>query len=514
MDTETEVVVVGAGLAGLRCARALREAGRDVVVCEAADTVGGRVATDVVDGHLADRGFQLLNPAYPAVGRWVDADALGLQPFPAGVVAPDLAPGGTRLVLADPRREPGALPATLWGALGAGRAPRDAVALARWAAPLLRQTLADPPARRRGGPAAAPPGTQPREPARPAHRPPAARGAGRRRRRGRAAPGARAVPRRGVLDDSGSTSSHYVLLLLRSFLTGRPSLPADGMRALPAQLAAPLGDRVLLGRRVEAVEDAPDGGVVVRAGGDSWRARAVVVAADPPAAAALTGAPVAPTRGVVTCWWSLDEAPTDSALLHVDGGARAAGPVVNTAVVSHAAPSYAPAGRHLVQASALLGPTGAPDRPEPSEPDVRRHAARLLGAPDGAEARWRLLARHVVEVALPAQPAPLSTRRPTAVPGRPASTWPGTTATPPRSRAHSSAASAPPEPCSPGSPVADGPGGPGARSSGTARAHPGFRRLNAAMVCAGLAAFGILYSSQPLLPALSTDFGSARRRRA
>ncbi|WP_299052992.1 MFS transporter [uncultured Nocardioides sp.] len=36
---------------------------------------------------------------------------------------------------------------------------------------------------------------------------------------------------------------------------------------------------------------------------------------------------------------------------------------------------------------------------------------------------------------------------------------------------------------------------------------PGYRRLNAAMVCAGLAAFGILYSSQPLLPALSADFG-------
>ncbi|GAA1905645.1 NAD(P)/FAD-dependent oxidoreductase [Nocardioides lentus] len=419
MDTETEVVVVGAGLAGLRCARALREAGRDVVVCEAADTVGGRVATDVVDGHLADRGFQLLNPAYPAVGRWVDADALGLQPFPAGVVAPDLAPGGTRLVLADPRREPGALPATLWGALGAGRAPRDAVALARWAAPLLRQTLADPlpdavaarPPRRRGRSLASRLDPRTDRPLREALDAVGAAGELRRVLE-RFLAGV-------VLDDSGSTSSHYVLLLLRSFLTGRPSLPADGMRALPAQLAAPLGDRVLLGRRVEAVEDAPDGGVVVRAGGDSWRARAVVVAADPPAAAALTGAPVAPTRGVVTCWWSLDEAPTDSALLHVDGGARAAGPVVNTAVVSHAAPSYAPAGRHLVQASALLGPTGAPDRPEPSEPDVRRHAARLLGAPDGAEARWRLLARHVVEVALPAQPAPLSTRRPTAVPGRP-----------------------------------------------------------------------------------------------
>ena len=60
-----DVVVVGAGLAGLACATTLLRAGLDVVVVEASDAVGGRVRTDVVDGFRLDRGFQVLNTGYP-----------------------------------------------------------------------------------------------------------------------------------------------------------------------------------------------------------------------------------------------------------------------------------------------------------------------------------------------------------------------------------------------------------------------------------------------------------------
>ncbi len=66
-----DVVVVGAGLAGLGCAERVAAAGRTVAVLEAGDEVGGRQRTDAVDGFLLDRGFQVLNPAYPAVRRWV-----------------------------------------------------------------------------------------------------------------------------------------------------------------------------------------------------------------------------------------------------------------------------------------------------------------------------------------------------------------------------------------------------------------------------------------------------------
>src|SRR5690349_13012380 len=67
MTSRCDVVVVGAGLAGLRCARELARGGLDVRLLEAGDAVGGRVRTDVVDGFRIDRGFQVLNDGYPAL---------------------------------------------------------------------------------------------------------------------------------------------------------------------------------------------------------------------------------------------------------------------------------------------------------------------------------------------------------------------------------------------------------------------------------------------------------------
>ena len=121
-----DVLVVGAGLAGLRCAVALTELGREVVVLEASDVVGGRVRTDVVNGFQCDRGFQVLNPAYPAVCRWVDVDALALQSFGAGVMV--RRDDGLR-VLADPFREPRLLPQTLRSGY---LRPGEVAALGRW----------------------------------------------------------------------------------------------------------------------------------------------------------------------------------------------------------------------------------------------------------------------------------------------------------------------------------------------------------------------------------------------
>ena len=347
-----------------------------MVVLEASDAVGGRIRTERVDGFLVDRGFQLLNPAYPAVRRWVDVDALGLQPFGAGVAVRTEA---GRAVLGHPLREPALLPGTLRAV--AGR-PREVAALARWAAPLLR----------------------------PRPRSPLSDVLGRRpdvdRRTALDAAGVDGLLRRVVdrfyagvlLEDDGSTADRFALLLAWMFARGVPALPTAGMAALPAQLAAHLGDRVRLGQPATSVS-----GASVTTDAGTWTARHVVVATGAAQAAELLGMPVPPTKGVVTTWWAAPGAP-DSDLLHVDARRVPTGPLVNTAVVSRAAPSYAPAGHHLVQGSALLGPGRDTD-----EQSMRRHAADLLGTDPS---RWEVVARHEVPDALPAQPAPYVDQRP------------------------------------------------------------------------------------------------------
>lgn len=76
-----EVLVVGAGVAGLACARDLLSAGVDAQVLEAADEVGGRMRADRVDGFVVDRGFQVCNTSYPQVRRRVSLRGLRLRPF-------------------------------------------------------------------------------------------------------------------------------------------------------------------------------------------------------------------------------------------------------------------------------------------------------------------------------------------------------------------------------------------------------------------------------------------------
>eukprot|EP00882_Tetradesmus_deserticola_P030382 GHRQ01034105.1.p1 GENE.GHRQ01034105.1~~GHRQ01034105.1.p1 ORF type:complete len:206 (+),score=38.72 GHRQ01034105.1:308-925(+) len=84
VPAEADVVVVGAGLAGLNAAAVLRKRGLKPVILEAGDDVGGRTRTDKVDGFLLDRGFQIFLTGYPEARQTLDFEALQLQPFYAG----------------------------------------------------------------------------------------------------------------------------------------------------------------------------------------------------------------------------------------------------------------------------------------------------------------------------------------------------------------------------------------------------------------------------------------------
>ena len=130
------VIVVGAGLAGLTCARLLAQANTPVVVLEAADGIGGRVRTDVTpEGFVLDRGFQVLFTAYPALRRVLDLRTLDLRPFDNGAA---VVTAGGPVFLRDPVRHPGHALAAItsrlltWG--DRARLARLAISLAaaRW----------------------------------------------------------------------------------------------------------------------------------------------------------------------------------------------------------------------------------------------------------------------------------------------------------------------------------------------------------------------------------------------
>ena len=88
MPGRVPTVIVGGGIAGLMCARALTRAGVDVMLFERENEVGGRVRTTVQNGFRIDHGFQVLFSAYPALTAALDLPALRLQAFrPAARIA-------------------------------------------------------------------------------------------------------------------------------------------------------------------------------------------------------------------------------------------------------------------------------------------------------------------------------------------------------------------------------------------------------------------------------------------
>ncbi|MBV1856586.1 NAD(P)/FAD-dependent oxidoreductase [Catellatospora tritici] len=367
MAETVDVAVVGAGLAGLVAARRLHEAGLHVVVYEAADDVGGRVRTDEVDGFLLDRGFQVLCPAYPALAAEFDVPALHLRPFARGLgvyrgeklhrLRPDLS-------------APGAVPSGLLP-LGdaialAGMAVRDALGSDRQLKRRADRTTLDELIEAGMTPA-----------------------------------GVDRLVRpflSGVfLEDRLDTSGRFFHLMWRTFLRGGATVPAQGMRALPRQLAARLPE-VRVGAMVTRITS--DGLVV--AGVGAVRAAAVVVATDARTAADLLPGLRRPGwHGVTTFYHDPGPAPLDEALLLVDAEERL---VRNTVVLSAAAAGYAPSGHSLVATSVLDTDTPLPEL----EQRVRDRISMLYDTVTGS---WRLLAAYRIPHALPAMPAPHPLRR-------------------------------------------------------------------------------------------------------
>jgi phytoene dehydrogenase-like protein len=365
--SQHDVIVIGGGLAGLAAARTLHTAGVSTVLLEAEDTLGGRVATDEVDGFLLDRGFQVLLDSYPEVRQTVDLAALGLGRFlPGALIRRE---GGFGRV-ADPWRDPASgLRSLVSGAF----TPLDALRMLKLRSESILALEGEPVTH--GDETAA-------------------------RSLHRLGFSDRAIERffrpffGGVfLDAQLGAPRHWFEFLFGMFATGYATLPRDGMRALPRQLAAGLPtDRIRLHARVRALQ----GTRVELTTGEQLDAEAIVLATDARNAPVLVPDSRAPQwSSCVTLYYAAPESPLGSALLVLDAEERR-GPVNHVCVPSDVNASYAPPGQALVSATVIgqgQADDGVLDR------DARAQLSRWFG--DATVRAWRLLRVVRVPFALP-----------------------------------------------------------------------------------------------------------------
>lgn len=376
------IVIIGAGLAGLTCARELVQEGRRVLVLEASEQVGGRVRTDIhEDGYRLDRGFQVLFTAYPAAQRHLHFVNLKQRLFEPGAL---LVREGKLHALADPLREPGRILADLLNPLISAS---DKLRIIRLRAQVTRLSTASIFAGK-GQPDAKDETTE----------------AYLRRlhfsENGFINNFARPFFGGIFLDRSLSTSARMFQFLFKMLATGDIILPAEGMQRIPEMLASALPTGSVRYRaRVSnlLIDDGRVNGVRL-ADGETIAAEQVVVATDSLSAAQLTGQAL-PTeaRSSVCLYFAGKERLYKQRKILLN---TAAGAYVNHAVLlSNIAPTYAPPRRHLLSAT-ILNPDTNDD-----ELLARRALDEMAGwFPERDLKSWQMLGVYRVPFAQFAQP--------------------------------------------------------------------------------------------------------------
>jgi hypothetical protein len=343
MPSSSDVLIVGAGLAGLSAAITLQEAGRDVQLIDSSDRPGGRVTSDVIDGFICDRGFQLINSKYPALQALDVIKEIDFIPAPRVI---EVALGSDRRALGDPRVAP-------WTALdkATGSIP-EKLSLLRFLATNPKENQSVDDALKSSGSVYA-----------------------------------RALRPflRGVfLTDPKNVDARYGQSIIKSFITGSPGIPRKGVAELSKALALRVNS-VTYGVRADSLE-----GKVVQTSAGEFTAPTIVIATDATTATQLLGLPEVPRMaGCITWYHAVTNNPSGNGRLIVDGQNR--GPIINSIVMSDISSSYAPMGQHLVSTTTDLGAT---------ESDVRRHLAIMWGM---STHDWQLIAKYEIPAALPIQ---------------------------------------------------------------------------------------------------------------
>ena len=296
-------IVIGAGLAGLSCARVLQDAGFEVEILEKSDRVGGRIKTDVVDGFRFDHGFQVLNPAYKELQRLKILEKLDLYHLPKGfeIVLQD-----KNFLIGDPRESLKYLKGDLSSNSGS---LREKIAFLFF--------IAGRPQENAFGDAMERCGAFYRD----------------------VVKGFLEVV---FLTDSNLVSSAMAHELLRWFMKGRPGVPALGMGELPRQLSHGLNIRFNC-----SVEEVREGSALTSEG--ELRADFIVIAADPKTTRHLTSQPDQSMNPSWTWYHAVPKGVITSKYLKV----LRHDPFINSLAISNIAPSYAPSDQTLISSTTL-----------------------------------------------------------------------------------------------------------------------------------------------------------------
>lgn len=365
---KTDVAIIGAGLAGLSCALMLQERGIEAQIIEASDEVGGRVRTERVGGFLLDHGFQVLLTSYPAAQKLLDYDALDLKAFTPGALVRH---GGRFEKVMDPRRRPWQLMRTLGANVGS---LRDKVHTASVGVPLLGKSIEQIFRKTESSTA----------------------DLLRRERFSEEMIDRFFRPFYGgiFLERELRTSSRMFEFTFKMFASGETCVPAQGMGAIPRQMAAKLSTgSIRLNAKVQSVE----GSRITLNSGEVIEANRVVIAngkmkltTDGARANGAHG-----WRGTTCLYFAAPKSPVDEPTLVLNG--QGYGPVNHLAVMSDVAPSYAPAGASLISANVI----GVPIQSDAAlETQVRGQMVQWFGA----EAMlWQLLKIYRIHQALPEQ---------------------------------------------------------------------------------------------------------------
>ncbi|WP_419176023.1 NAD(P)/FAD-dependent oxidoreductase [Desulfosediminicola sp.] len=375
---EYDVIIVGAGLAGLACARAVHRRKKSFILLEAEEQPGGRVRTDREQGFLLDRGFQVLQTAYPEAQKTLDYQRLDLRSYPSGIV---IRANDRFHTIADPRRHPSQLLATATSPIGSVRdrylVLKLAIAVRGVTLPEIFQEEEQPTIdflEQWGF----------------SHQfiqqffQPFFAGA--------------------CLDPEIRASSRVLKYIMRMFAAGDVAVPAKGMGQIAAQLAAELPQENI--RYVSRVTSITNGSVTLQYG-TTLHARMIVLATPLPMVKELLKtvsepaepAPQARSPLGETClYFNAGEwrPPSKIPFLILNGEGQ--GPVNNLAFPSLIAPDYAPNNETLVAVVSLRNETS---------PELENQIREQLASWFGTEVNhWQLLRTMHIPYGLPNQEPP------------------------------------------------------------------------------------------------------------